>query len=63
MLLNIAQTFLLIALEELNNNSAMKATLELYVKNVIFMVLYGEITTHILMTTLVVNVLQSQEMY
>jgi hypothetical protein len=60
MLLNIAQTFLLIALEELNNNSAMKVTLELYVKNVIFMVMSGEITTLILGNILAINALQSQ---
>jgi len=62
-LLNIAKIFLRVALVEWKNNSAMKATLELYVKSAIFMEMSGEITTRIPVNSVVESVLQSQETY
>lgn len=63
MLLNIAKIFLQVALVEWKNNSATKGTLELYVKNAIFMGMFGEIITHILVNSLVENVLKYQETF
>jgi len=62
-LLNIAKIFLRIALVEWKNNSAMKATLELYAKNAIFTAMSGEITTRIPANSVVESVLQFPETY